>query len=153
MSVAGNLRRIQNEFKLVSTTKDIGLVEIKMVDDNIYDWKFVLAGPENSLYQGYNFEFSMKIPNNYPNSPPDVKFISPILHINVNTNGDICLDLLKDNWSSAQSIIKIIMSLRLLLAEPNIDDPFNSDLLLLYVKDKLEYEQYIRSFCDKNRLK
>ncbi len=48
-----------------------------MVDDNMYHWKAILNGPDDSLYAGYRFELDIKLPNEYPFKPPIIKFITP----------------------------------------------------------------------------
>jgi ubiquitin-conjugating enzyme E2 D/E len=123
------------------------MFKVKMVEDDIYHWEVVLYGPEDSLYEGYQFKLDIKLPNDYPFSAPRVKFISPIQHVNVNNKGDICLDILKDKWSASQNITSIMVSIILLLSQPNPDDPFNSELAQLYRKKESTYAETIKKFC------
>ena len=149
MNKTANLRRIQNEVKQMKLqAKEYeNMFQINMVDDDMYHWQAMLYGPEDSLYDGYQFKLDIKLPENYPFSPINVKFVTPILHVNVNSRGDICLDILKTKWAPSQNIQSIVLSIRLLLGQPNTDDSFNADLSELYRTSKEEYATRIKNAC------
>jgi ubiquitin-conjugating enzyme E2 C len=141
-----NLKRIMNEAKAINSNKKIydKMFSIKMNSDDVFDWKAKIYGPENSLYEGYEFEVSIKLSVNYPNTPPTVRFISPIKHLNINESGNVCMDILKGKWTSSHNIVSILLSLIILLKEPNSDSPYNSQLIKLYSSDKNKYVEYIK---------
>ena len=63
--------------------------------NNILKWKATIIGPEETLWEGGTFWFSLTFTENYPNEPPIIKFITPIFHPNIYENGNICLDILE----------------------------------------------------------
>ncbi|BCS83079.1 hypothetical protein QLL95_gp1044 [Cotonvirus japonicus] len=147
-----NIRRIQNEAKKINTDKSTysDLFIVNMVDDNIYTWIAEIRGPIKSIYENYKFKLEIELPNDYPYSAPKVKFITPIQHMNVNDKGDICLNILKkEGWSVALNIFSILLSIIILLDQPNSDDPFNSDLAGLFRSNYEDYINKIKSHCDK----
>jgi len=149
MNLSTSHRRILNEVKKLRE-QEIDykkMFTIEMVDDDIYHWEVLLYGPEGSLYDGYQFKLDIKIPINYPFSAPRVKFITPIQHVNINQEGDICLDILNNKWLSVQNLTTIMVSIIALLSEPNPDDPFNSRLAELYRTNKKEYTRQITEAC------
>lgn len=154
MASIGNLRRLQNEVrKYEQSTSDYkDYFELNMVCDDMYHWEAMIYGQEDSLYYGYKFKIDIKLPDDYPYSPPNVKFITPILHVNINKHGDICLDILKKAWSSSQTICTVIMSIISLLNEPNMDDPFNHELIEIYKKNKDKYLKQIKNHCEKHKI-
>ena len=51
----------------------------------------------------------------YPYKAPTVKFETACFHPNVDTFGNICLDILKEKWSAAYSVHSLLVSIRSLL--------------------------------------
>ena len=93
------------------------------VDDDLFKWNATILGPEDSPYQGGIFSLNINFPADYPFKPPKINFETKIYHCNINSNGAICLDILKDNWSPALTIPKVLLSISSLLTDPNPDDP------------------------------
>ena len=44
--------------------------------------------------EGGIFNAKMKFPEDYPDKPPKMKFVTPIWHPNVYPNGDVCISIL-----------------------------------------------------------
>lgn len=60
----------------------------------------------DSPFQGGLFFLTINFPTDYPFKPPKVNFRTRIYHPNINSNGSICLDILRDQWSPALTISK-----------------------------------------------
>ena len=73
-------------------------------------------GPGDSPYSGGVFFLAIHFPTDYPFKPPKVNFTTRIYHPNINSNGSICLDILRDQWSPALTISKGTHTLLLYIA-------------------------------------
>ncbi|RZR96425.1 hypothetical protein BHM03_00025447 [Ensete ventricosum] len=74
--------------------------------DDMYHWQATIMGPNDSPYAGGLFIVTIHFPPDYPFKPPKVAFKTRVFHPNINSNGNICLDILKDQWSPALTISK-----------------------------------------------
>uniref|UniRef100_A0A8D3DJY3 E2 ubiquitin-conjugating enzyme n=1 Tax=Scophthalmus maximus TaxID=52904 RepID=A0A8D3DJY3_SCOMX len=76
------------------------------VGDDMFHWQATIMGPTESPYQGGVFFLTIHFPTDYPFKPPKVAFTTRIYHPNINSNGSICLDILRSQWSPALTISK-----------------------------------------------
>ena len=118
-------------------------------DGDIYTWEAVIYGSSGSVYEGGIFNLIIEFPQNYPFKPPKVKFTTKIYHPNINMGGGICLDILKDNWSPALTISKVLISICSLLTDPNPDDPLVPEIADMYVKNRLRYDLTAREWTNR----
>ncbi len=110
------------------------------IDEDIMHWEATLMGPTGSVYEGGVFKLDIQFPPDYPFKPPKVKFDTCIYHPNINMSGGICLDILKDNWSPALTISKVLLSICSLLDDPNPDDPLVADIAEQYKNERALYD-------------
>lgn len=133
-------KRILNEYnEIKKETSDVfKLVEIN--EDNLKEWKIILFGPQDTVYENGKFHITINFPNDYPYNPPLVLFKTKIYHPNINENGNICIDILKEEWSPILTINKILYSLSSLLSEPNPNDPLVEEIATEMLQNKKEFE-------------
>ena len=115
-------------------------------DDDLLHWSATIMGPSDSPYAGGVFYLDVMFPEGYPYDPPKVTFRTHIYHPNINSRGGICLDILKDQWTPALTISKVLLSICVLLTEPNPDDPLVGEIADLYKQDREAYNERARHY-------
>eukprot|EP00486_Rosalina_sp_Unknown_P003615 CAMPEP_0201573040 /NCGR_PEP_ID=MMETSP0190_2-20130828/16675_1 /ASSEMBLY_ACC=CAM_ASM_000263 /TAXON_ID=37353 /ORGANISM="Rosalina sp." /LENGTH=247 /DNA_ID=CAMNT_0047999525 /DNA_START=91 /DNA_END=834 /DNA_ORIENTATION=- len=140
-------KRVQKELQQLLLDPPIGVSACPVASDDILNWIATIEGPEGTPYHGGKFYLSIKFGENYPFTAPKVTFKTKIYHCNVrSTNGEICLDVLKDNYSPALTIEKILLSLCALLQCPNPDDPLVGEIANVYMADKEAHDNNAREW-------
>ena len=140
-------------FTIVRLTKEIIKLkeeEIEGVEiittDNINLLKAVMEGPRDTPYEEFKYNLELNFGDSYPMKPPSVKFISPIYHPNVYKDGKICVDILQNEWTPAQNIRTVLLSIRSLLMDPNPRSPANREAANMYVKNKELYNTKVKEY-------
>lgn len=119
------------------------------IGDDLFHWLAYLQGPGDSPYQNGVFCLDITFPTDYPFKPPKVSFKTRIYHPNINSNGSICLDILRTQWSPALTVSKVLLSVSSMLCDPNPDDPLVPEIARLYKTDRRKYEQHAREWTQK----
>ena len=152
-----SFKRILNEFKELRSFIDSEsidshrLIDIENISDDIYNIKICFIGPKETPYEETLNNILINIPIEYPNKPPNIKFINKIYHPNISTEGIICLDILKENWKPIYSLRTIMMSIISLLSEPNPESPLNGDAARLFrdgLKSKIDRIKYLNKVME-----
>lgn len=114
------------------------------------EWNAVIFGPEESPWEGGTFKLLLKFSEEYPNKPPTVVFESEMFHPNVYGDGNICLDILQNQWSPIYDIAAILTSIQSLLCDPNPNSPANSEAAKLFSENKREYYRKVVQVVEKS---
>uniref|UniRef100_A0AAX7T8T0 E2 ubiquitin-conjugating enzyme n=1 Tax=Astatotilapia calliptera TaxID=8154 RepID=A0AAX7T8T0_ASTCA len=114
--------------------------------DNIYEWRSTILGPPGSVYEGGVFFLDIAFTPDYPFKPPKVTFRTRIYHCNINSQGVICLDILKDNWSPALTISKVLLSICSLLTDCNPADPLVGSIATQYLTNRTEHDRIAKQW-------
>ena len=143
------LKRLQKELIDIGRDPPANCSAGPVAEKDLYHWQATIMGPEGSPYAGGIFQMDIHFPVDYPFKPPKITFVNKIYHPNINSNGSICLDILKDQWSPALTITKVLLSISSLLTDPNPDDPFVPEIAHLYKTDRSKYEATAREWTRK----
>eukprot|EP00897_Mesotaenium_endlicherianum_P001128 jgi/Mesen1/11015/ME000098S10410 len=124
-------RRLQSELMALMVCSNPGISAFPD-GDNIFNWAGTIKGSTGTVYEGLTYNLSLKFPADYPFKAPTVKFETYCFHPNVDQYGNICLDILKEKWSSAYDVRSILLSIQSLLGEPNNESPLNGHAAALW---------------------
>ncbi|KAE8735492.1 Ubiquitin-conjugating enzyme E2 E3 [Hibiscus syriacus] len=109
--------------------------------DSLFHWVATIIGPPGTPYQGGIFFLDMTFPSNYPFQPPKVVFKTRIYHCNVDAAGNLSLDILKDSWSPALTITKVLTEIIAIFINPDPYTPLISSVARLYLADKAKHDE------------
>jgi len=142
------LRRIEKELKDVTKDPPSGC-SCGPEKEDLFHWTGMIMGPADSAYAGGIFGVDIYFPADYPFKPPKVSFTTKIYHPNVNSAGVICLDILKNQWSPALTISKVLLSILSLLTDPNPDDPLWPEVAHEYKTNRVLFDIRAREWTAK----
>ena len=116
-------------------------IEIYPCEQELDFWRLLLVGPPGTPYGGGVFLLYAKFPTEYPQVAPEIRFVTPIYHCNVNGHGKICHSVFDRNYSSDFSVRRILDCVFGLLLTPEPEDPLDSTLAQEYYDNLKEYER------------
>lgn len=114
--------------------------------NDLYHWQATIMGPSETPYEGGVFFLEIHFPADYPFKPPKINFKTKIYHCNISQSGSICLDILKEKWSPALTINKVLLSICSLFSDCNPDDPLVADIANLYRDKRFEHDANAREW-------
>uniref|UniRef100_A0A914KKD9 E2 ubiquitin-conjugating enzyme n=1 Tax=Meloidogyne incognita TaxID=6306 RepID=A0A914KKD9_MELIC len=142
-------RRLMRDFKKLQDDPPAG-VSGAPTEESIMHWEAVIFGPQDTPFEDGTFKLSLEFSEEYPNKPPQVKFVSKMFHPNVYADGSICLDILQNQWSPTYDVAAILTSIQSLLDEPNPNSPANSQAAQLYRENRREYEKRVHAIVEQS---
>ncbi|ORZ00328.1 putative ubiquitin-conjugating enzyme E2 [Syncephalastrum racemosum] len=113
----------------------------------------VTIHPDEGLYRAGSFNFTFNINNNYPHEPPKVHCEQKIYHPNIDLEGNICLNILREDWKPVLSLHSVLVGLQYLFLEPNADDPLNKEAAEDLRQNRKEFEANVKRSLSGGTLK
>ena len=144
-----SIKRLQRELAEIEKDTPANCSAGLVNPDDLFTWQATIIGPTETPYEGGMFNLIILFPTDYPFKPPKISFTTRIYHPNINNTGGICLDILKDQWSPALSITKVLLSICSLLSDPNPDDPLAPEIANIYKTNKEEFNRIAREYTIK----
>ncbi|KAJ7446553.1 hypothetical protein FB451DRAFT_1412223 [Mycena latifolia] len=117
-------------------------VDVYVNDRDISFLKIILEAPkdvDNCPYKGGTFLLSCDLPAGYPRDPPEIRFVTFILHPNVSKQGKVCIAELGRLWSSDITLKEIFSLIYGTLLTPDLENPLEIQASLKYYDDDGTY--------------
>lgn len=118
----------------------------------------------DSAFNGGYFRAEMIFSDEYPYQPPKFRFLTPICHPNIYSDGGLCISILhkpgedlmsgeeaSERWSPLQGAESVLRSVLLLLDDPEINSPANVDAGVMYRDRRAEYNERARQAVERSR--
>ncbi|KNZ53021.1 uncharacterized protein VP01_3369g1 [Puccinia sorghi] len=141
------LRRINKELNALRTQPPEG-IRIIVNEDDITDLKAWIHGPAETPYHNGYFKISIRFGPEYPSAPPTCIFATKIFHPNVGPKGEICVNTLKKDWSTNQTLTDILTVVKCLLIYPNPESALDEEAGRLLLENYDEYFQRAKLWTD-----
>ena len=125
------------------------LISANLKGDNLLEWEAIIEGPPNSPYEGGKFLLDLSFPERYPFRPPKITFKTKVYHCNVNSKGQISLDILYSNWASSYTVATVLLSIQSFLTDCNPNDPLVPDIAAQYKNDRKLYDETCKEWTKK----
>lgn len=151
------VKRLMTEYRQLIRDPPEGISAGPISEDNFLEWECLISGPSDTCYEGGVFPATLTFPADYPLNPPKMKFVPPIFHPNVYSNGEVCISILHapgddpnqyetaaERWSPIQSVEKILLSVMSMLAEPNPESGANIDASKMWRDDQAAFTAHVR---------
>jgi len=111
-------------------------MDIYVNESDMSFWKVVLAGPQDTLYAAGAFILTVQMSQTFPQLPPTVRFVTPILHPNITKHGRVCHQIFTTGWKTSYHISNVLDEMRNLLLEPMMNDAVDELASLKFWSDK-----------------
>ena len=138
---------------------------VGLIDENdFFKWSVCFTGPEDTIYEGGFFKAILTFPPDFPQNPPEMKFITEMWHPNIYPDGKVCISILhnpgvdqfnemekaEERWRPVLGVEQILVSVISMLTDPNCDSPANIDAGVMYRNKPEEYKKKVRQLVLKS---
>ncbi|OMJ71862.1 hypothetical protein SteCoe_29806 [Stentor coeruleus] len=121
-----HIRRMMNEYNSYQKNRP-DYIKVKPLNENLTEFYVILKVFAGTLFENGYFELKYDVGFDYPWRPPNVVFITPLYHPNISNDGIVHIDILKDQWSPALSLLPVLITLHSLLQYPYLSSPCNPE--------------------------
>jgi ubiquitin-conjugating enzyme E2 S len=119
---------------------ELGGITVRPNGDNLTELHATINGPENTPFEGGEFQVKLEIGEDFPQKPPKGYFLTKIFHPNVQFDtGAICVSTLSQDWTEDMGLDHLLLTIRCLLIEPNAESALNAEAGQLLLEN---YEEY-----------
>lgn len=134
-----NKKRISKELIWITKDPPAGCIVELAPDKDLCHWLAVIKGPSDSPYAGGRFKLDIRLPIDYPFSPPKITFQTKIYHSGIDQDGTIAKCCFAYNWKPISKVSTALQSIINLLATPDSKYTQSVKLAELYASNQAKY--------------
>jgi ubiquitin-protein ligase len=86
-------------------------MELKRELDNYKNFSLAIK-PDEGMYKGGQFEFAFEIKPTFPYDAPKVRCMQKIYHPNIDLEGNVCLNILREDWKPVLNLNAIFFGVQ-----------------------------------------
>jgi ubiquitin-conjugating enzyme E2 D/E len=92
---------------------------------DLLNWEATIQNLDDPRHKNKKYRLSIEVPVNYPFVAPKVRFLDRVKCENVFYDGEICLDILKDQWSPAYTLWSLLEAITSVLTDKPVSGLVN----------------------------
>ena len=98
----------------------------------------------DSIWHGAKYNFTITFAPDYPYKAPIAHCNTPVYHPNIDTQGAVCLNILRADWKPVLDLGNVIDGLIFLFLEPNPNDPLNHEAAAEFRENPNRFKQNVQ---------
>lgn len=134
--------RLQKDFSDLALPKNI-TISFPEGREKLTHFEIIIR-PDEGIYKNGQFLFEFNISSGYPHDAPKVLCKTKVFHPNIDLEGKICLNILREDWKPVLSISSVIYGLQFLFLDPNPDDPLNKEAAQMFTDNPKSFEMNVQ---------
>ena len=84
---------LKKQLRDLNKRTDLGF-SVGLIDENdYYKWSVLFTGPEDTIFEGGFFKAILTFPEDFPQNPPQMRFITEMFHPNIYKDGKVCISI------------------------------------------------------------
>ena len=123
-------------------------VTIGAINGDVFHWRMTMLGPQDTPYAGGLFYLNADFPDDYPTHGPKVKFLNKMYHLNVNDQGNVCINTLS-SWVKGTTMTEVLSLIFALFYKQNPESSYYNDRAELFKNDKAQFDKNAREYTKK----
>ncbi|KAK6778847.1 hypothetical protein RDI58_025565 [Solanum bulbocastanum] len=139
------IKQLAKELKNLDDSPPEG-IKVGVNDDDFSTIFADIEGPAGTPYENGVFRMKLILTHDFPHSPPKGYFLTKIFHPNIASNGEICVNALKKDWSPSLGLRHVLMVVRCLLIEPFPESALNEQAGKMLLDNYDEYARHARLY-------
>ena len=112
--------------------------------DSVMDFDVEYTPEKDTYWYGGKYVFSFHILDDYNEVPPKVMCKTKIYHPNIDYDGNVCLNILKEAWKPTLTALNCIGGVYFLFTEPNPEDPLNHEAAKIMRDNKDQFKENVK---------